>query len=49
MFSMRHHLVTLDWRRFSPTNAVNRCHHGLWRYPRASEINTNVPAIPRMM
>jgi NH3-dependent NAD+ synthetase len=41
--------VKADWRRLAPTKAVNRCHQGLERYPRARLKSTKVPAMARML
>ncbi len=49
MSSIRHHLVSDDWTRFSPTKAVKRKNHGLTHQPRAREARTNVPAIRRIL
>ena len=46
---MRHHFVTEDCSRFSPTKTVNRNQYGLTHQPRARLTRTNVPAIMRIL
>lgn len=42
-----HQLVNADWRRFSPTKAVNSSHHGDTQWARATDSNTKNPAVKR--
>jgi hypothetical protein len=44
---MGHQLVSDDWSRFSPTNAVNHNHRGSCATLNPTLANTTVPAMAR--
>jgi len=48
MFSIRHHRVSADWKRFAPTNAANQSQFGFTQWASARLIRTKDPAINRI-
>lgn len=45
IFSNKHHLVTLDCKRFNPTNNVKKKKYSFTKYPKLTDSKTKVPAI----
>jgi hypothetical protein len=48
IFSIKHHRVSADWKRFAPTKAVNQSQLILTQWARARLIKMKLPAIKRI-